>query len=95
MLCVMMEVIRLVWPRSVVYEEDEEHQMIWFGDSPRGGWIWFGGARGHAGLITLDQRYGESEAEFSDVIGTKVLRVFLHAIHSHLLRTPPPRTKVV
>ncbi len=54
MLCVMMEVIRLVWPRSVVYEEDEEHQMIWFGDSPRGGWIWFGGARGHAALITLD-----------------------------------------
>ncbi len=36
MLCAMMEVIRLVWPRSVVYEEDEEHQMIWFGDSPRG-----------------------------------------------------------
>jgi hypothetical protein len=35
-LCAMMEVIRLVWPRSVVYEEDEEHQMIWFGDSPRG-----------------------------------------------------------
>ena len=25
-----------------------------------------------------------SEAEFSDVIGTKVLRVFLLAIHSHL-----------
>jgi hypothetical protein len=27
---------------------------------------------------------GKSEAEFLDVIGTKVLRVFLLAIHSHL-----------
>jgi hypothetical protein len=31
------------------------------------------------------------EAEFLDVIGTKVLRVFLLAIHSHLYqRIPPP-----
>jgi hypothetical protein len=36
----------------------------------------------------------ESEAEFLDVIGTKGLRVFLLAIHSHLyywiLLPPPP-----
>ena len=33
-----------------------------------------------------------TEAEFSDVIGTKVLRVFLIAIHSHLYYGfyPPP-----
>jgi hypothetical protein len=30
------------------------------------------------------------EAEFLDVIGTKVLRVFFHAFHSHLYRIPPP-----
>jgi hypothetical protein len=34
-----------------------------------------------------------TEAEFSDVIGTKVFRVFLLAIHSHYtngFHTPPP-----
>jgi hypothetical protein len=36
-----------------------------------------------------------TEAEFLDVIGTKILRVFLHAIHSHLYKRilhphPPP-----
>ena len=36
----------------------------------------------------------KAEAEFMDVIGTKVFRVFLLAIHSHPLITiftPPPR----
>jgi hypothetical protein len=33
-----------------------------------------------------------SEAEFLDVIGTKILGIVLLAIHSHLLRilSPPP-----
>ncbi len=38
------------------------------------------------------------EAEFLDVIGTKVLRVFLLAVHNHLtngFNPPPPLTKVV
>jgi hypothetical protein len=35
----------------------------------------------------------EREAEFSDVIGTKVLRVFLLVIHCHLYeRISPPHT---
>ncbi len=40
-----------------------------------------------------------SEAEFLDVTGTKVLRVFLLAVHGHLywriLHPPPPWEKVV
>jgi hypothetical protein len=31
-----------------------------------------------------------TEAEFLDIIGTKVLRVFLLAIHSHLYTTALP-----
>ncbi len=42
-------------------------------------------------------RHEYPETEFSDVIGTKVLRVFLLAIHSHLylqiLLPPPPLSK--
>ncbi len=38
-----------------------------------------------------------AEAEFLDVIGTKVLRVFLLAMHSHLYQwiflPPPPLSK--
>ncbi len=41
-----------------------------------------------------------SEADFLDAIGTKVLRVFILAIHSHLYKrillfTPPPSAEVV
>ncbi len=53
-----------------------------------------------------DYQYSEdalAEAEFWDVIGTKVFRVFLRAIHSHLYsgilpppaHPPPPPAKVV
>ncbi len=47
--------------------------------------------------IASREREKQQEAEFLDVIGTKVLRVFLLAIHSHLykriLLPPPPPSK--
>ncbi len=51
-------------------------------------------------LFKQESQLEGTEAEFLDVIGSKVLRVFLLAIHSHLylgiLLTPPPppRAKV-
>jgi hypothetical protein len=42
---------------------------------------WDGGQK--ISMLLTEPMYN-TEAEFSDVIGTKVLRVFLLAIHSHL-----------
>jgi hypothetical protein len=42
--------------------------------------------------VLLHNELAKTEAEFLGVIGTKVLRVFLLAIHSHLYKRilPPP-----
>ncbi len=59
-----------------------------------------------ASFITGERRWGKiqynflpfyPEAKFLDIIGTKVLRVFLLAIHSHLyyIYLPPPPSKTV
>ncbi len=48
---------------------------------------------GVQGVRVLKEDEGWPEAEFLDVFGTKILRVFLLAIHSHLyygFYHPPP-----
>jgi hypothetical protein len=46
---------------------------------------------GHPSIVQYSS--WEPEVEFLDVVGTKVLRIFLLANHRHLLPPPPPPAK--
>jgi hypothetical protein len=61
--------------------ESERNQKM---ERRRNRWLWALFRWNIFCIIFIELRISYTEAEFLDVIGTKVLKVFLLAIHSHL-----------